>query len=276
MMKKLSAIVFALLICIMLALPAFADTQSLPRLVDNADLLSNSEEEQLLSELDEISERQQFDVVIVTVDSLEGKSPREYADDFYDYNGYGYGDSHDGALLLVSMEDRDWYVSTIGYGIEAITDYGLELMADEFLPYLSDGDYLTAFTVFAQLCDDYITQANTDEPYDIGNYDYQSYSDSNYSKEPLSLLWIPIAIIIGMVCAFIICGIMKSNLKSVKFQSGASSYIRNGSMNVTESRDIFLYRNISRVARPKDNNTGGSSTHFSSSGRSHGGGGGKF
>ena len=44
------------------------NTNWLPRLVDNADLLSNEEEQSLLAQLDEISERQQCDVVIVTVE----------------------------------------------------------------------------------------------------------------------------------------------------------------------------------------------------------------
>lgn len=50
-----------------------------------------------------------------------------------------------------------------------------------------------------------------------------------------------------------------------------------GSMNITESRDMFLYDTVTRTAKPKDNDSGGgSSTHTSSSGSTHGGGGGKF
>ena len=45
-------------------------------------------------------------------------------------------------------------------------------------------------------------------------------------------------------------------------------------MKVDESRDIFLYANVTKRAKPKDNSS--SSTHKSSSGRSHGGGGGHF
>jgi len=65
---------------------------------------------------------------------------------------------------------------------------------------------------------------------------------------------------------------MKGQLKSVRFKSAASDYTKAGSMNVTESRDLFLYRTVSRREKPREN-SGGSSTHTSSSGRSHGGGG---
>ena len=46
-----------------------------------------------------------MDVVIVTSNDLQGKTPRDYADDYYDYNGYG---------------NKDWlYISnTIQYTIQ--------------------------------------------------------------------------------------------------------------------------------------------------------------
>ncbi len=105
----------------------------LPRLVDQADLLTDSEESALSDRLDEISERHQFDVVVVTVDSLEGETAVVYADDFYDYNGYGFGDERDGILLLISMEERDWCISTTGYGITAFTDAGQAYISERFV-----------------------------------------------------------------------------------------------------------------------------------------------
>ena len=86
MKKRIGMILFTILICLAMSFPVLA-AGDLPRLVDDADLLTNSEESELLDLLDEISERQKVDVVVVTVDSLEGKSPMAFADDFYDYNG---------------------------------------------------------------------------------------------------------------------------------------------------------------------------------------------
>ena len=63
--------------------------------------LTDSEEQELNTELDEISEKQQCDVVVVTENSLDGKSAQDYADDFFDYNGYGYGDEDSGVLFLI-------------------------------------------------------------------------------------------------------------------------------------------------------------------------------
>lgn len=239
------------------------------RVVDMAELLSDSDKTALLSKLDEISERQKLDIVVLTVNTLDGKTPRDYADDFYDYNGYGFGENKDGILLLVSMEDRDWWISTTGYGITALTDAGIEYISKKFLSDLSDGDYAQAFTTYAELCDQFITQAKTGESYDTGNM----------PKEPFNVAWnILVAFVIGLVVAVIVTSIMKKQLKTVQLKSEANNYVKANSMILTENRDLFLYNQVSRRARPKetDNSSGGSSTHTSSSGSSHGGGGGKF
>lgn len=231
------------------------------RLVDDAQLLTSDEQADITAQLDEISVRQGMDVVIVTVASTQGKSPMDFADDYYDYNGY----APDGILLLVSMEDRDWWISTTGYGITAFTDAGIDYIGEEVVYYLSDEYYDLAFSTFAQLCDQFITQAKTGAPYDQGNM----------PKVPFSPLFtLVIAVVAGLIVAAIATGIMKSKLKSVRFQAKADSYVIPGSMQLTRSNDFFLYSHLSKVEKPQ--NTGGSSTHTSSSGRSHGGGGGKF
>lgn len=242
------------------------EERQLPRLVDEADILTDSEEEELSDTLDEISESQECDVAVVTVDSLDGEDVTAYADDFYDYNGYGMGSGDDGILFLVSMEEREWAISTYGYGITAFTDAGQDYMADQFLPDLSDGNYAEAFTTYAELCDELLTQAAKGEPYDV----------DNLPKEPLSKSWIWKSIIIGAIIAFVITGYMRMQLKTVRKQMSAMSYVKDGSMNITNSRDMFLYRRVTRTAKPKDTGSGGSSIHTSSSGRSHGGSSGSF
>ncbi len=237
------------------------------RLVDQANLLSDDQKKELMSLLDEISERQKCDVVIVTVKNLGGKTAEAFADDYFDYNGYGQGEDFTGLLLLLSMKERDWHISTTGYAIKAFTDAGMEYMSDKFVPKLSDGDYYEAFTDFAELCDKFLTQAKTDKPYDVGNL----------PKEPFSWIWIPIAIAVGLVIAFVAVSAMAGQLKSVEPDLGASNYIDKNSLNITTSQQDFIRSIVNKVERPKEEKeSGGSSTHTSSSGRTHGGSGGKF
>ncbi|MGN0372759.1 MAG: TPM domain-containing protein [Enterocloster sp.] len=243
----------------------------LPRLVDGADLLSEKEEGELLAKLDEISERQQLDVVVVTAESTGGQEPMAYADDFYDYSGYGYGNDRDGVLLLVSMEERDWWISTCGYGITAFTDSGISYMSKRFLSLLSDGKYEKAFTKYAELCDDFITQARSGEPYDV----------KNLPKEKLSPLWIFVCLGVGFLFAKIMADKKKNTLTSVERKSGAQNYAVPGSLKLYENMDRFVGRNVTcrkfiKESAPSEKSSGGSSTHASSSGTTHGGGGGKF
>lgn len=252
--------------------PAFA-AGDMPRLMDMADLLSDDEESDLSSLLDEISKRQQVDIVVVTVDSMEGASAVVYADDYYDYNGYGYGDERDGILLLISMDERDWHISTHGFAITALTDAGQEYISEIFLNDLSMGDYAAAFTRFAGLCDDFITQARTGEPYDTDHLPNEPF-------EPL--LSLVTAFAIAFIIALISTGIMKGQLKTVRSQTAADNYTKQDSMKLTKKSDLFLYKKVDRLEKTESSSSssssssGGSQTHTSSSGATHGGSGGKF
>ena len=106
----------------------------------------------------------------------------------------------------------------------------------------------------------------------------EPYDYSNLPKELLSWLWIPGSILIGLVIAFICVGVMKSKLRTVRSQPAANSYVKAGSMQLREQRDLFLYRTVTKRPKPKSSGSGsgGSRTHSSSSGSSHGGRGGKF
>lgn len=267
MKKRITAIIFSVLLCLFIAIPSFAAEKS-SRLNDAANLLSESEKTDLLEKLDEISERQQLDVTVVTVDNLGSyNTASACADDIYDNSGYGVGPEKDGLLLLISVSDRDWAISTCGYAVTAFTDAGIDCIGEKITPDLSKGDYAAAFIKYTKLCDEFITQAKSGKPYD----------SENLPKEPLSLIWIPVSVIIGFITSLIAVGVMKSKLKTVRFKAEANSYLKNGSLNITDSSDLFLYNTVSRTAKPKDSgSSGGSGTHTSSSGATHGGGSGKF
>lgn len=255
------------LVCFVLVRPVTvqAENRQNSRLVDEADLLDKSQEVDVLKKLDEISDRQMFDVVIVTVNSTEGKTPMAFADDYYDYNGYGMGATHDGILLLISMGERDWYISTTGFGITAFTDVGLEYMEGQLVDFLSDGEYQKAFETFAELCDEFVTKAKEGEV----------YREGHLPRGAFPFLWIPIGLVLGGVVALFPVQMMKRQMNNVQRRTEASDYVKRERISITDQRDMFLYRTVNRSARPK-NTSSGSSTHQSSSGMTHGGRGGKF
>lgn len=280
-MKKLFAALGAVFIMVSSAVTAFASipeeyasTRTIPserqkpRLVDDADILSDSEEEKLLEKLDRISEEHSIDVVVCTCYSLGDRTPQEYADDYYDYNGFGFGSDRDGFVMMLSMEERDRWFSGCGKGIEIFTNYGQEYMWDQVTPKLSDGDYYEAFDKYADLSEQFIQEWEKGTPYDT----------NHRIKGKLSFGWVIAALVGGVIIGAIRAEMVKAQLTSVKMQHGADDYIHPDSFKVTTSRDTFMYKNVSReyIERSSSSSGGGTSTHISSSGSSHSGSGGKF
>lgn len=277
-----------------------------PRLNDSAELLSEWEQSELLERLDEVSHANGFDIVIYTTPDLgDYTDVAAFADDYYDNGDFGYGADRDGVLFVISMAERDWYISTCGYGISLFYDDYIQYIGSEVVSYLSSGDYASAFNRFVDICESaliYGTTGGYDNSLEPGIDDFyvdpgidDFYADPGYSgnyyysspKEEVNLFsakYILIAAILGAVISLVVVLIMRGKLKTVHFQSTANSYIKSGSTVLTDNRDVYLYRNVSKTPIPKNNNSGshhsggggGSSVHTSSSGVSHGGGGGKF
>ena len=94
----------------------FYNDANAPRVVDTADIFTDEEETAIAKAISEQSVRGNADIVVVTDDSAYGMSHMEYADDFYDYNGYGFGPDRDGIVLFICMEpgNRGWWTSVTG------------------------------------------------------------------------------------------------------------------------------------------------------------------
>lgn len=265
-MKKILLMITAVVILCMSASFSVSANGILPRLVDEADILTNSEEEQLTALLDEISEHQQVDIAVYAAESIGDYSAMDYADNVFESFGYGMDADRSCILLLVCPETRDWHITTAGYGITAVTDVGLKYMSGQFVPYLSEGEYYRAFKVYADYCDDFIERARAGDPFDT----------DDLPKEPFPAARnLVICLVIGIIVAWIITGKQKSQLITVRKQDSAKTYTKNDSMRVTESKDFFLYRTVNRTEK-SDSSSGGSSTHKTNSGTTVGGGGGKF
>ncbi len=248
------------------------------RVVDGADLLTSYEESRLESMLADWCDENEFDIVIVT--NYNGLSQdganRElvnYADAYYDRNGYGYGDNRDGCILVIDMGSREYYISTSGYGITALTDYGIDRLGDEMREDLGEGDYYDAIEDgFIENVQWMLGRARDGEPYDVR-------SDKPSISEPSVLSgMLTISLGIGVVVGLVLAMLKKNQLKTVRRRIEAQNYVVPGSMRITKNYDRFMYSNI--VATPRadsdNNHHGGSTTHMSPSGGMHGGGGGRF
>ena len=239
--------------------------------VDSAEVLTTDELESLKSKLAQISDENNIDVGVVTVDYLDGKSAQEFANDLFEQNKFGKGENRDGILLLVATEDREWAMSTHGSAKEAFNEEGLDFLSGEFLQYLAEDDYYSAFENFANNARELGAMYVLGDPYGEEEYiDDENYPvDENIVEEEKGInneIWIPLSIVMGCAISLVIMMMYKSQLKSVKSESRADDYLMD--MKLVKSQDIFLYRTVTRTMRPKNENN---SSDFSS-----GGGGGDY
>lgn len=243
MMKRIFSVFLVMILCIVLAVQVSA--AQLPRLVDAADLLTAYQETELLDYLDQVSGEIQADVVIVTMENLGGYSADQVIEAFYDEYGYGLGPNRDGVVLLLSMAERDYRILSNGFAADAITMSDIDEIGDEIVSDLSDGAYMDAFMEFVDLCAYEIDGERNGFPFPWG-------------------ISLTVSLAAGFIVAFVATGIMRSKLKSVYGKAGAREYARPGSMQLTHSGDLFLYRTLDRRPIPKESSSG-----------SRGGGGGR-
>ncbi len=290
-MKKLFALLTAVLLLSVFSFSSFATYGEY--LIDDADLLTDYEEEELLLQIEKINSDNNISVVIHTTNETYGKEIYTYADDFYDNGGY----LEDGLIFVISMAERDYYTSTAGYLVDSLTAYDLEIICEDVVPCLSNGDYYKAFSQYlsqlelflnGELYNDDFVFAGDYDYNDEYNYDYDYNGDYYYSGSSSSagsnlVFREVILIIIAVVVALIITSVLKSKMNTAVKKHDADDYVVSGSFNLNVQRDAFIGSTVTKRPLPQNNNThhgsrpgGSGGVRMSSGGVRHGGGGGKF
>lgn len=246
MKRKLLIMLLVVMLCVSLTISASAESGA--DIYDEADLLSTQEETQLAEKLSEIGEEFDAQIVVMTVSSTGGNIDA-YIEDKFDSMNMGYGENRDGVLLLVCMDSREYRILSNGYAGVAIDPNDIDAIGDAIVDDLSYGEYGAAFDKFADRCAYYLDGYRNGFPFNAGKN-------------------LVVALIIGVVAGVIVAFILKKQLKSVRQQKQANVYIKPGSMQITASRDLFLYREVSRTQKQSSNSSG--------SGSSRNVGGGKF
>lgn len=269
-MKKVFICLILVLIMMSVSVTAFAsydysDGDRASLLNDFADVIPDYEEENILSELERISTVYQCETAILIVSTTNGRDITAFADDYYDTYGFGYGYNDNGIMLVISVLDREFAITTNAYATGTFSGELLVYLEDTFVPYLSDDDFSSASRVFTDACEDVLSG-------EVSGY----YASSNGADSIFSLNSVIAAVLIGIAGGVIYVLYLKSQLKTVRRKSDAADYLVPGSFQLTQQRDVFLYRNVTKTAKPKQNSSGGSGSHSSSSGRSHGGSRGSF
>ncbi len=258
---------------------AFATPNSTVPIVDNstkvydfADLLSTTEEDSLYNSIVEFIQTYNLDMAVVTINH-NFTSAMRYADDFYDYNGFGVGSTNDGLLFLIDMDNREMYITTTGTAQLVYDDYRINKILDATYAEIINQDYYGCAGEFVRLSQDYASLGipDSNKYADIDEYgDYYVTTTNNKSVN------FEVAFVIAGIITLIFMIISLSKHRMIKKASEAKHYLKN--IRITNRVDNFLHTHTSKVYIPPANTSsgGGSSTHHSSSGRSHGGGGRRF
>ena len=230
------------------------------RVVDEADLLTADEEKALDAKLATVEQSHKVRILIGTMQDTGGAALGKVANNVVDQIPADNGT----IVLLLSMKERDWYISTDNKMRTRITDgKGIEYLSGEFLPDLKEGKYAAAFTAFAATTDEMLTYYEKEgEPYDPAN--------------AFNLMALGIALACALILGGTIYYVLYEYESNVRSAAEADAYLNHDSFRLTRSEDDFLYTTVTRRTKEKKESSSGSNVSTSSRDSSHGGGGGKF
>ena len=145
-------LITVVLIWLIAAVPAFAaGSPAFPalsgRVVDQARLLSPDREAELDGTLAALERDTGNQVVVVTVNSLEGLEIEDYGYRLGRAWGIGRRDSNNGVLLIVAPEERRVRIE-VGYGLEPVLTDALSalIIQNQILPSFRTGGYEAGIT----------------------------------------------------------------------------------------------------------------------------------
>lgn len=241
---------------------------------DYAGLLSSDEISELERQITDMREKTDWDIFAVTTYDAEGKSSREYADDYYDECT---AEDSDGILVLIDMDNREIYISTSGNAIRYLADERIERVLDEGFYYAGEGEYASCLSAILSTAEYFYDSGILQEQ---ENYDVETGAISEYR----SLTWmevVPILLLaVGAGLAIYVIVIKSYSMKGGRYDY---PYMKYGKIELISQEDRFIRQYVTHQriqtnsgAHGGGHSSGRSSVHRSSSGRSHGGGGRRF
>ena len=274
---------FLCILCLLFLLPLSVVAETQP-VVDDAGLFSSSEIEQMTEIINRIRDTYQMDAVVVTSRDVQydydddGDVSQAFADDYFDYNGYGLGDDGAGLLYLIDMTNRVPVISTKGVMIDYITDHRLEEMFDNSASYLRRGNYGKAAICVLNTLETFLAEGREE-----GSFRYDSATGKRltglYNK--LTFNEFLFAVVCGLICALtlVIAVCRRYSLRGSTYKYNPAQHCQ---ISWLDRQDQYLRQSVMRT-RHDDGGPGrgghggggggfGSGTHSSSSGSSHGGG----
>ena len=233
---------------------AQSQSKAIESLKDDASLLSSAEFKQIADKINKVEKKYGVQIGIVTASTIQNQAPEKVANALL--NAKFNNGRNGNIVLLISMDTREWHISTDALMNQKITNgVGLPYVTEHFLSKLSSGDYSGALNSYVDSIDELLNYyAQNDAPYDPSN-----------GFNPMAAM---AAVVISIFIGLMIRSSLIASMSNVRPAIEASEYLDKNTLQLTENRDTFLYMNVQR--RPKSH---GGGSH--GGGGSSGGGGGR-
>lgn len=235
------------------------------RVYDEADVLSDEEEERLRAYIAEKESKYRIHLVLVTINEDVESSGywdtvmMNKADNFYDEQNYGFDKVHgDGVLLLDNWykdergSQQGSWLSTCGRVYERFSETDINTVLNRVGTYVEEDPYRA----------------------------YKAYVDSVCGRlEDYEKVSLPISVIILVpIIVAVVFALVNLRIAPAKDTTNASTYVSGGTPKMKASSDDFIRKNVTSVRVQSSSSGGGRSGghgggHRSSGGISHGGGG---
>jgi uncharacterized protein len=168
------------------------------RIVDQANIISADVRDALESKLADLEAKSGIQLVVATVNSLEGQDIEPYANELFRTWKLGEKTKNNGVLLLVAPNERRVRIE-VGYGLEGTLTDALSkvIIANAITPRFKTGDFSGGIT---RGVDDIITVLTTDAS------EWQKRPELRLDRQPdaAPANWLLIAGIFAFVTLFII------------------------------------------------------------------------
>lgn len=275
MKKILSAMMCLLLLCLLTGAMAAG-----PAVVDDADLFTDHEEQQLTALVEQFREQYEMDFGIITTAGAHDRTQQEIADEFYEHGGYGMGEYNSGILYYIDMYERIPYLCTSGLMIDYMTDERIEAAHENVYDYLAYGQYVDAAAAMIETVGAYMRKGIPE-----GQYRYDVITGQRLSSyhKALTTGEIGVCAILAAIAALIYTASINHGY-SLKGSTYDYSFRENSEVTLTDRTDEYLRTTTTRTRKAQppppssggsSHHSGGSGVHTSRSGGSFGGGAGR-
>jgi len=131
------------------------------RIVDQANIISQETRDALEPKLADLEQKSGIQLVVATVNGLEGQEIEPYANELFRFWKLGEKNKNNGVLLLVAPNERRVRIE-VGYGLEGTLTDALSsvIIANAITPRFKAGDFSGGIT---RGVDDIVTVLTTDE-----------------------------------------------------------------------------------------------------------------